>query len=82
MNKNRGLYFDREAVPFCGQKFRVLKRVSQILDEETGRMLRFKTPSVILDGAYCNSRYSNKRLFCPRRIYPMWRENWLERVEE
>ncbi len=81
-NKNRGLRFDREAVPFCGQKFRVVKRVDQILDEKTGRMLRFKTPSVLLDGAYCMSRYSDKRLFCPRRIYPMWRENWLERVEE
>jgi hypothetical protein len=81
-NKNRGLYFDREAVPFCGQKFQVVKRVDQILDERTGRMLRFKTPSVLLDGAYCTSRYSTKRLFCPRRIYPMWRENWLERIAE
>ena len=81
-NKNRGLRFDREAVPFCGEKFRVVKRVNQLLDERTGRMLRFKTSSVLLDGAYCMSRYSDKRLFCPRRIYPMWRENWLERVEE
>lgn len=81
-NKNRGLRFDREAVPFCGRKARVAKRVNQILDEKTGRMLRFKTPSVILDGVYCMSRYSDRRLFCPRRIYPMWRENWLERVEE
>jgi hypothetical protein len=80
-NRNRGLYFDAEEVPFCGGAYRVLERVERIINEKTGKMMEFKNPSVILDGAYCQARYSCKRMFCPRAIYPMWREVWLERVE-
>jgi hypothetical protein len=79
-NKNRGLYFDAEMVPYCGRTFRVLARVKKIIDEKTGKMTEFKTPCVLLEGAVCQSRYSDCRLFCPRAIYSYWREIWLERV--
>jgi hypothetical protein len=76
-NKNRGLYFDAEHVPYCGKLLRVRSLVSQILDERTGYMLRFKIPAVILEGAYCLGAYSDKRMFCPRAVYPYWRAAWL-----
>jgi hypothetical protein len=38
-----------------------------------------KTPSIILDGVWCQSRYSYGRMFCPRSIYSYWREVWLQR---
>jgi len=79
-NKNRGLYFDAEAVPYCGRTYRILSRVTKILDERTGRMVNMKTPSLILEGVYCQARYSDCRMFCPRAIYSYWREIWLERV--
>lgn len=79
-NQNRGLYFDAEEVPYCGQMFKVLGRVNRIINEKTGKMMVFKTGSVLLEGAYCQARYSSRRLFCPRSIYPMWREAWLERA--
>jgi hypothetical protein len=79
-NKNRGLYFDAEAVPFCGGTYRVRARVSKIIDEKTGKMTPMKTESIILEGVYCQARYSECRMFCPRAIYPYWREIWLERV--
>jgi len=81
-NKNRGLIFDAEMVPYCGRTFRVLKRVKRILNEKTGRMTEFKNPCIILEGVVCESRYSQCRLFCPRSIYSYWREIWLERVSE
>ena len=81
-NRNRGLYFDAEMVPYCGRTFRVLKRVKRILNEKTGRMTEFKNPCIILEGVVCESRYSQCRLFCPRSIYSYWREIWLERVSE
>jgi hypothetical protein len=81
-NKNRGLYFDAEEVPFCGGTFQVKGRVGRIINEKTGKMMTFKTESVILEGVYCQGRYSDKRLGCPRSIYPMWREVWLERATE
>jgi hypothetical protein len=80
-NKTRGLYFDAEHVPYCSKELQVLSLVNQIVDERTGYMLRFKTPSVILRGAVCGSTYSNKRLFCPRAIYPYWRTVWLKPVD-
>jgi hypothetical protein len=81
-NKNRGLYFDAEMVPYCGRSFRVLKRVKRILDEKTGKMMEFKNPCIMLEGVVCQSRYSECRLFCPRSIYCYWREIWLERSSE
>jgi hypothetical protein len=77
---NRGMGFDAEMVPYCGKVFRVRTRVEKFIDERTGYIKRMKTPAVILDGVYCQSRYSENRLFCPRGIFAWWREVWLERV--
>ncbi len=79
-SRNRGLYFDAEEVPYCGGTYRVLRRVTKIVNERTGKMQHMKTPCVILDSVICQSRYSECRLFCPRSIYAYWREIWLERV--
>ncbi len=80
LNRNRGLYFDAEEVPYCGRTYRVLRRVERIVNERTGKMQVMKTPCIILDSVICRSRYSECRLFCPRSIYAYWREIWLERV--
>jgi hypothetical protein len=79
-DRNRGLYFDAEEVPYCGSTYRVLKRVTKIIHERTGKMLEMKAPCIILDSVICESRYSECRLFCPRSIYSYWREIWLERI--
>lgn len=80
-SRNRGLYWDAEMVPFCGGTYRVSQRVTRIVDERSGRMLQMKTPSIMLEGVYCQSRYSECRMFCPRGIPSYWREVWLSRVE-
>lgn len=79
-NLNRGMFWDAELVPYCGRTFRVLKRVTRVLDERSGKMQEMKTPSIILDSAVCQARYSACRMFCPRATYAYWREIWLERV--
>ena len=79
--KNRGMYWDAELVPYCGGTYRVLKRVTKIIDERTGKMQEMKNPCIILESVVCQARYSTCRMFCPRSIYPYWREVWLERVE-
>ena len=79
-NKNRGMRFDAEMVPYCGGTYRVLKRVTRIIDELTGRMETLRNACIVLDGVVCRARYSECRLFCPRSIYPYWREVWLERI--
>jgi hypothetical protein len=79
-NKNRGMFFDAEMVPFCGGTYRVLKRVGRIVDEKTGKMNNFKSEAIMLENVCCRSRYSDRRMFCPRAIYSLWKEIWLERV--
>ena len=81
-NRNRGLGFDVEMVPYCGGTYRVMDRVEKFLDEKTGRVKSLKTPAVVLQDVTCGSRFSKCRMFCPRSIYSWWREIWLERVDE
>ena len=79
---NRGLSYDVEMVRFSGSKQRVLRRVERIVDEKTGRMIRLPNPAVILEGVECSGNLSTTRMFCPRAIYPYFREIWLDRVDE
>lgn len=80
-NKNRGLSFDPEEVPYCGGTFRVRRRVTRILDEQSGEMRVMRSPCITLENVVCRGHYSQGRLLCPRAITPYWRENWLERTE-
>jgi hypothetical protein len=80
--RNRGLYFDKEMLPYCGRTARVAARVERIVNEKTGEMMQFGNDCVRLDGVVCMGIYSDRRLFCPRAITPYWRELWLERVGE
>jgi hypothetical protein len=77
-NANRGMSFDGEMVRYCGREARVLRRVERIIDEQSGKMLRFKNPCIVLEDVTCVGAYHRQ---CPRGIYPYWREIWLERVE-
>jgi hypothetical protein len=81
-NRNRGLFFDSEMVPYCGEEHPVERRVERIIDERTGRMIELKNPCIVLEGVVCRSWYSIGRRFCPRAITPYWRELWLERVDD
>jgi hypothetical protein len=79
--KNRGLHFDVEMVTFCENgTHRVLRRVERIIDEKTGRLIDLPNPCLILEGVTCSGLLSSTRMFCPRSIYPYWREVWLKRV--
>jgi hypothetical protein len=80
--RNRGLYFGPEMVPYTERKYEVDRRVKQIIDERTGKMIRFKTDAILLKNVVCQARYEHCRRFCPHAILPFWREIWLERVSE
>ena len=80
--RNRGLSFDPEMVPFTEREYEVDRRVTQIIDEKSGRMIRIRTDAIILKDVVCQARYAYCRRFCPRAIYPYWREIWLERISE
>jgi hypothetical protein len=76
--KNRGMTFDSEMVKYCGTRRRVRQRVDRIIDEPTGKMMALPNDCIILEGAWCTGEYHG---FCPRAIYPYWREIWLRRAD-
>ena len=78
--KNKGLWFDREMKLYCGRTAHVKAKVERFIDEGSGRMIELATDAYILDGVVCQSYRSDGRWFCPRAIYPWWREAWLEQV--
>jgi hypothetical protein len=80
-NRNRGLWWDAELVPYCGKTYKVIGRVTRLIDEKTGKLQVMKNPCIILDSVVCGARYSSCRMFCPKSTYAYWREIWLERVE-
>ena len=48
--KNRGLAFDHEEMaPYCGRVVKVIKSVTKIIDEPTGKMLDMKQPCIMLE---------------------------------
>src|SRR5208337_3567352 len=53
--KNRGLWFDSEMLPYCGGIYRVLRRVHRIVDEKTGKIVNMKNPCIVLEGVVCKS---------------------------
>jgi hypothetical protein len=77
----RGLWFDREMAVYCGGTFRVRRRITQFIDDRDGRMVKIKSDAVTLENVFCGGDHSPSRWFCPRAIYPYWREAWLKRVD-
>ena len=80
-NSQRGLYFSApEMATACGRRYRVRRRVTQIIEESSGRMLTMKHDCIELEGIVCTGDRSIGRWLCAREIYPYWREAWLKRV--
>lgn len=77
--KLKGLLFMPEMKRFCGKKFRVYKRVGKIKLESTGELRKLKTPSIFLDGVFCDGQFHEN---CQRSCFSFWREAWLKRVPE
>jgi hypothetical protein len=75
---NRGMGFDGEMSRFCGREAVVERRVRQVIDEKTSKMVHMKNPCIVLEGLVCEGAYAST---CPRQWTCFWREIWLDRVE-
>ena len=72
----RGLYFMDEMWKYCGQRFRMLKRMERLMVERTGTM-RSIEDTVLLDGTTCDGSAHEA---CDATCQHLWREVWLRRV--
>ena len=75
--KSRGLRFTPEMLKFCGRRLRVYKSLDKILLEATGELRKIKTPTVLLEGVFCDGKAHGG---CDRSCFCFWREAWLRRL--
>lgn len=73
-SRNKGLWFDRDMVRFCGQPSVLRTHVDRLIHEATGQMVVMKTPCVVLDGVVATGEFLR---LCPQHEYIFWREAWL-----
>jgi hypothetical protein len=72
--RNRGLEFGTDQLFCAGGSHRVAGLVERMVDERTGELLEFATPSVLLEGSHANGG----TLLTPQNEYFFWREIWLD----
>jgi len=77
--KYKGLFFMPEMEKFCGKKFKVFKIVNIIKLESTGEVRKLKTPSIFLEGVYCDGE---RHEGCDRSCFHFWKEAWLKRIPD
>jgi len=78
IGRNRGLVFLPDMVRFCGQTFRVARRIERSVIDFSKRMQEFDH-TVALEGVHCSGLSLGA---CSRGCYHLWREAWLERIAE
>jgi hypothetical protein len=77
-SKNRGLWFDRDMLKYCGSLRQVRSRVHKIIDVRTGTMIPMKTACIMLEGVHYSGEFQG---FGEQHDYLYWREAWLEPVD-
>jgi hypothetical protein len=76
-DKLRGLRFTPEMEKFCGKRFKVYRRLNKIILEATGELRSIKTPTVLLEGVFCDGKAHGG---CDRSCFCFWREAWLKKI--
>jgi hypothetical protein len=76
--KTRGLLFGEVMWPCCGGRYRVLSRVERMIVEPSGKLQQL-SDTVMLEGVACDGIAFRG---CPRRCYWLWKEAWLQRMDE
>lgn len=72
-----GLNFMPEMRKYCGQSFKVFKRVNRIMLESTGELRTIKRPTYYLENVYCDGGFHEG---CDRSCFLLWREEWLKKI--
>ena len=75
--KLKGLRFTPEMAKFCGNRFRVYKRVDKILLETTGELRKIRTPTFLLENVFCDGGAHGS---CDRSCFCFWRQEWLKKA--
>lgn len=75
--KLRGLVFVKEMGKYCGQRYKVFKKLDKIVLETTGELRKIRTPTYLLEGVLCSGEAHGN---CDRSCFCFWRKEWLKPV--
>jgi hypothetical protein len=78
-DKLRGMRYFRELSKHCGKKYKVYKKLKNIVLEDTGEMRTIKSPTVLLEDVICDGSF---HAGCDRSCFCYWREEWLKRADQ
>ena len=74
--RNKGLWFDRDMIRFCGQRGIVRQHVTRLIHERSGKMVIMKNPCVTLENVTATGEFLR---LCSQHENILWREIWLSR---
>jgi hypothetical protein len=74
--RHKGLLWMTGMAQYCGNQYRVYRRVERITLESNGEQRTMKN-TVLLEGVMCDGREFGG---CDRSCFHFWREAWLRRV--
>jgi hypothetical protein len=77
LNKTGGCTFQAGMYDYCGQEFRVLKKVNHFFDETRMKMCKCNH-IYLLEGALCTGKTAYLRP-CDRNCFFFWHSAWLEK---
>lgn len=77
-NKLKGLLFSEVMWKFCGKKFRVLKQIEHMINEQTGVFVKL-SDTYLLNNNICDGLDFRG---CPRECYWFWKKDWLKKLRE
>lgn len=76
--RNKGLRWMTGMNKYCGNQYRVLRRVERIILESNGELRKMKN-TVLLENVMCDGKAFNG---CDRSCFHFWREAWLRRIPQ
>jgi len=79
-NKLEGCFFMQEMFDYCGNEYRVIRKVENFFDEASLEMRKARTTS-LLEGLHCSGKLTGYVTKCDRHCYSFWKEAWLEKIE-
>ena len=78
LKKLDGCLFMDQMWNYCGQSYKILKVVKNILDERLLIMFQPKAPVYILDGLICEGKLDTFQHTCDHSCFFLWHEKWLK----
>lgn len=76
-SRHKGLSFMPEMRKYCGNQFRVLKKVENYIIEGIDSKKIHPKNTVILEEVFCDGSWHGK---CDRTCFCLWREKWLKKI--